>query len=78
MEIQNKTITLNEGEIGSNQSGSCGILIKDNDTENQGYIMTDTTSRHFLIKPPQGNTVFTLRCQPTDFYDIATKLYTDT
>ena len=40
--------------------------------------MTDTTSKHYLIKAPQSNTTFTLRCQPTDFYDIATKLYVDT
>ena len=76
-QISNKTITLNEGEIGNNQSGSCGILFKDNDIENQGYIMNNVDSTQILIKPCQNANVFSITSNPTNFYDLTTKLYVD-
>ena len=76
-QISNKTLTLNENEVGNNQSGSCGILIRDNSTENQGYILTDNTSTQFLLKPPQNSNIFTVTSTPTNNYDLATVLFTN-
>ena len=76
-QISNKTITLNEGETGNNQSGSCGIQIRDNSTDNQGYILTDSTSTQFLLKPPQNANIFKITSTPSDNYDLSTVLSTN-
>ena len=76
-QISNKTITLNEGEVGNNQSSACGFLIRDNDNDNQGYITTNSDSTKFLIKPPQNNNIYGIGTV-SGFYDLTTKLYVDT
>ena len=76
--IKNKTITLNEGGIGTITSANSGILINDDNIDNKGYIITNQDSTAFLFKAPQDATIFTLNSYPTNSYDIVTKSYVDT
>ena len=76
--IQNKTIVLNAGSVGNNQSGQTGFLIRDDDVDNKGYIKTNSDSTKLLIKPPQNNNIFAITDTPSNPYDIVTKLYSDT
>jgi len=43
---------LNEGASGNNTSGLTGIQIRDNDNDNQGYIITSSDGSNITIKAP--------------------------
>ena len=76
--IENKTITLNHDSLNSNSSGLVGINIRDDNTDDKGYIMTNDDSTQILIKPPYSENVFKIKESPKEFYDLTTKLYVDT
>ena len=73
-----KLLTLNINEIGDNKSGFCGIQIKDNNINNKGYIRTNIDSTMYEIKIPQDENIFRITKNPTNFYDLTTKIYCDT
>jgi hypothetical protein len=77
LQIENKIITLNKGAVGNIQSGSVGFQIRDNDSDSKGYFITNAASNEFHFKTPQDETVFKLKKNPNDLYDIATKVYVD-
>jgi len=54
-EIQDKLITINGGSIGNGTARNSGIQIRDNNINNQGYIMTNSTGDGFLFKSPENN-----------------------
>jgi len=43
---------LNDGSQGNIQSGNVGLLIRDNDINDKGFIKTNTESNKILIKAP--------------------------
>jgi hypothetical protein len=75
-EIKDKLITLNQGAVGSCQSGLSGFQIRDNDDNNAGYIVLDVSSNSYLIKAPQNENVYKVGAVDT-FNSLTTKLYVD-
>ena len=76
-QIKNKILTLNEGASGNNQSGLVGIQIRDNDNDNEGYIITSSDGSNITIKAPQESQEVYIKSHPSNFYDLTTKLYVD-
>jgi hypothetical protein len=77
MEVENKLISLNKGAVGNIQSGSVGIQIRDNDLDSKGYIVTNAAADEYHFKMPQVDQVIKMKKNPTELYDLATKLYVD-
>jgi hypothetical protein len=77
MQVENKIITLNKGAVGNIQSGSVGLQIRDNNSDSKGYFVTNSSANEFHFKMPQEDQIMKLKKNPTELYDIATKLYVD-
>ena len=76
-QVKNKVMVLNEGEVGNLQSNGVGLLFKDNDVENKGYLLVNGNCDEFHFKAPNNDNVFKVKTEPTEFYDLANKLYVD-
>ena len=53
LEIKNKTILLNDEAVGTNVSTFSGLQIRDDNTDNKGYFLTNGRSDGFLFKSTQ-------------------------
>jgi photosystem II stability/assembly factor-like uncharacterized protein/predicted acyltransferase (DUF342 family) len=53
LEIKNKTILLNDEAVGLNSANFCGIQIRDDNTDNKGYILINGHSDGYLFKSSQ-------------------------
>lgn len=71
-EIQDKLITINGGSIGNGTARNSGIQIRDNNINNQGYIMTNSTGDGFLFKSPENNYIIQLNNSTKNCYILTT------
>ena len=51
LSVTSKTIQLNDGATGAQQGRGSGLLIRDNDLSNSGFILLNNTESGYLIKP---------------------------
>lgn len=55
LQIDNKTITLNKGSVGSSTARDVGILIHDNNIDEQGFFRTTSLGNAFEFKAPENS-----------------------
>ena len=53
LQIDDKTITLNRGSVGAGTARGAGIEIRDNNTNNSGYIIIGDDGKSIVIKAPE-------------------------
>jgi hypothetical protein len=61
LEVDDNTITLNKGSIGSATARGSGIHIRDNDIDDQGYIIVNTLGTGWLLKAPEHTTILDIQ-----------------
>ena len=66
VEIFNKKITLNKDSIGSGTARGCGINIRDNNKDDQGYIKVGISGDEILFKAPESQYQAKLKVENQD------------
>jgi hypothetical protein len=61
LEVDDNTITLNKGSVGSSTARGSGIHIRDNDIDDQGYIIVNNFGTGWLLKAPEHTTILDIQ-----------------
>ena len=61
LKVTDKIITLNKDAVGSGTARTCGIQFRDNNNDNNGYIVTNVLGNGFLFKSPENANIIDLR-----------------
>ena len=61
LKVTDKVITLNKDAVGSGTARTCGIQFRDNNNDNNGYIVTNSTGNGFLLKAPENANIIDFR-----------------
>jgi hypothetical protein len=59
LDVDNKIITLNKNSVGSGTAKNAGILIRDNNIDDQGFFRVNQFGSGFIMKAPENEFIYT-------------------